>query len=175
MECVSVPRGLACAYDGASPGEILHCTFIGEELDHSRASYQQGSVACRYAVIHCSSSECYLCLQLNLTSHAASSLVFHPLMKGICYMSDRAYSRTGALPAWYMTLRGYLTSIAGLSMLATTAYFLFKDIERAMLRMEEDDRRKASQIAGKDAANAAAVAVSSNVGGNAPSLKKGWW
>jgi len=90
-------------------------------------------------------------------------------------MSDRAYSRTGALPAWYMTLRGYLTSIAGLSMLATTAYFLFKDIERAMLRMEEDDRRKASQIAGKDAANAAAVAVSSNVGGNAPSLKKGWW
>ena len=42
-------------------------------------------------------------------------------------MSDRAYGKTGSLPAWYMTLRGYLSTIAGLSLLATTVFFLAQD------------------------------------------------
>ena len=74
-----------------------------------------------------------------------------------------------------MTLRGYLTSIAGLSMLATTAFFLFKDIERAMLRMEEDDRRKAAQAA-LLSKQAAAAAAQDPVSSNSQSQKKGrWW
>ncbi len=42
-------------------------------------------------------------------------------------MSDSAYARSGALPAWYMTLRSYLTLLAILSMLTTTAFFLHRE------------------------------------------------
>ena len=52
---------------------------------------------------------------------------FTRMLQGICYMSDRAYGKSGSLPAWYMTLRGYLSTIAGLSLLATTVFFLAQD------------------------------------------------
>ena len=64
------------------------------------------------------------------------------LLLGICYMSDSAYARNGSLPAWYMTLRGYLTTIAILSMLSTSLFFLMRDFEKAKKRMAEEDKKK---------------------------------
>ncbi len=49
-----------------------------------------------------------------------------PLPQGICYLSDASYYRAGVLPRWYATLRGYLTTLAMLSMLSTTAYYFKK-------------------------------------------------
>ncbi len=46
--------------------------------------------------------------------------------QGICYLSDRSYARLGSLPSWYMALRGYLTTLATLSMLSTTAFYFAK-------------------------------------------------
>ncbi|KAG1674417.1 hypothetical protein FOA52_012944 [Chlamydomonas sp. UWO 241] len=66
---------------------------------------------------------------------------------GICYMSDRAYASTGSLPPWYLTLRGYLTVTATLSMLATSTYFLARDVARAKARMAEADARRAEEDA----------------------------
>ena len=64
------------------------------------------------------------------------------LLLGICYMSDSAYGRNGSLPPWYMTLRGYLTTIAIFSMLSTSVFFLMRDFEKAKRRMAEEDKKR---------------------------------
>jgi Na+-transporting methylmalonyl-CoA/oxaloacetate decarboxylase gamma subunit len=75
-----------------------------------------------------------------------------------------------------MTLRGYLSTIAGLSLLATTVYFLAADIERAMKKMEEEDKLKAARQAERDAAAAAAVtAAKAPMPVLAGQQRKGWW
>jgi len=97
----------------------------------------------------------------------------------ICYISDRSYNRIGALPKWYMSLRGYLTTLAISSMLATTAYYLAQDVKKVQQRMQEDDARRAERDA-KLLAPAPAVMVPAAAGVSAevaspPIKKKGWW
>jgi hypothetical protein len=45
-----------------------------------------------------------------------------------------------------MSLRGYLTALAILSMLSTTGYYLKRDLDRARLRMEEEDAKRAARM-----------------------------
>ena len=84
---------------------------------------------------------------------------------------------SGPLPSWcrYITLRGYLTIISVLSMLATTAFFLARDFEKAMKRMAEDDERKAVKLAERDAEAAAATAFAAAALAAPSPKKKGLW
>ncbi len=45
-------------------------------------------------------------------------------MQGVCYLQDKSFYRAGALPKWYMALRGYLTTAATISMLLTGFHYL---------------------------------------------------
>ncbi|GIL84288.1 hypothetical protein Vretimale_15932 [Volvox reticuliferus] len=76
---------------------------------------------------------------------AQGSLAITVLL-GICYLSDASYFRSGYLPSWYMSLRGYLTLLAIVSMLSTTAYYLKRDVEKAKKMMEEEDAKRAARL-----------------------------
>lgn len=54
----------------------------------------------------------------------------HSAAQGVCYLSDRSYSRMGAVPAWYLTLRNWLTPLAMVSTLSTVMYLVSKDVEK---------------------------------------------
>jgi hypothetical protein len=84
-------------------------------------------------------------------------------------MSDSAYAKNGSLPPWYMTLRGYLTSISVLCMLTTAAWFLSRDFERAKQRMLEDDAKRAALLRPPPPPSVAVEAPAP------PAKKKGWW
>ncbi|EFJ51469.1 hypothetical protein VOLCADRAFT_87803 [Volvox carteri f. nagariensis] len=94
---------------------------------------------------------------------AQGSLAIAVLL-GICYISDAAYYRSGYLPSWYMSLRGYLTLLALCSMLATTGHYLKRDVERAKKLMEEEDAKRAARLEARaaEASAAAAAAVASS-------------
>jgi len=98
------------------------------------------------------------------------------LLLGICYLSDRSYARLGSLPPWYMTLRGWLTLLAVMGCLSTTAYYLGKDIKRAEEKIKEEDEREAAAAA-EAQAKAAALLVEQAapvVERAVPKRKKGW-
>lgn len=96
------------------------------------------------------------------------------LLLGVCYLSDRSYSRMGAVPAWYLTLRNWLTPLAMVSTLSTVMYLVSKDVEKAKIRMEEEDRERAEAQAAAARA-AAAAAAEAEVEAQAKAAKKGWW
>ncbi|KAJ9529603.1 hypothetical protein QJQ45_013886, partial [Haematococcus lacustris] len=52
--------------------------------------------------------------------------LFSRRLHGMCFLSDRADAKLGLLPSWYLPLRGWLTTLSMLSMLATTTYFVAK-------------------------------------------------
>ncbi|GFR44044.1 hypothetical protein Agub_g5204, partial [Astrephomene gubernaculifera] len=64
------------------------------------------------------------------------------VLLGICYLSDASYYRSGHLPAWFMSLRGYCTLLAMAGMLSTTAYYFKKDVAKARKMMEEEDAQR---------------------------------
>eukprot|EP00198_Chlamydomonas_reinhardtii_P003589 XP_001692925.1 predicted protein [Chlamydomonas reinhardtii] len=80
-----------------------------------------------------------------LLEPAQGSLAIASLL-AICYLSDSSYFKHGYLPAWYMSLRGYLTVLAMMSMLATTTYYLKRDLDKARRRMEEEDAARAARM-----------------------------
>lgn len=90
-----------------------------------------------------------------LMMHPAQGSLAISVLLGICYLSDASYYRAGVLPRWYATLRGYLTTLAMLSMLSTTAYYFKKDVEKAKKKIAEDDARRAARAEERAAAAAA--------------------
>ncbi|GIL62766.1 hypothetical protein Vafri_16934 [Volvox africanus] len=90
---------------------------------------------------------------------AQGSLAITVLL-GICYLSDASYFRSGYLPSWYMSLRGYLTLLAIASMLSTTAYYLKRDVEKAKKLIEEEDAKRAARLEAR-AVDASIAAVAS--------------
>ncbi|GLC55427.1 hypothetical protein PLESTB_000986100 [Pleodorina starrii] len=89
---------------------------------------------------------------------AQGSLAITVLL-GICYLSDASYFRSGYLPSWYMSLRGYLTLLAGASMLATMSYYLKRDVERAQKLLEEEDAKRAARLEARAVAGVAGAPV----------------
>ncbi|GFH26052.1 uncharacterized protein HaLaN_24131 [Haematococcus lacustris] len=67
----------------------------------------------------------------------------------MCFLSDRADAKLGLLPSWYLPLRGWLTTLSMLSMLATTTYFVAKDVAKVRARMAEEDNAKAAKLAAR--------------------------
>ncbi|KAG2438716.1 hypothetical protein HXX76_005262 [Chlamydomonas incerta] len=93
-----------------------------------------------------------------LLEPAQGSLAISCLL-AICYMSDSSYFKHGYLPAWYMSLRGYLTVLSMMSMLATTTYYLKRDLDRARRRMEEEDAQRAARMEARAAGLGGEAAV----------------
>ncbi|KAG2453417.1 hypothetical protein HYH02_001640 [Chlamydomonas schloesseri] len=93
-----------------------------------------------------------------LLEPAQGSLAISCLL-AICYLSDSSYFKHGYLPAWYMSLRGYLTVLAMLSMLSTTTYYLKRDLDRARQRMEEEDAKRAARMEARAASGGGLAAA----------------
>ncbi|KAG2496668.1 hypothetical protein HYH03_005488 [Edaphochlamys debaryana] len=68
------------------------------------------------------------------------------ILLALCYMSDLSYYNSGILPSWYMTLRGYLTLLAMVSMLATTAYYFRQDLDRAKQVLADEEEKRAARL-----------------------------
>ncbi|MEW5299458.1 MAG: hypothetical protein WDW36_002473 [Sanguina aurantia] len=61
------------------------------------------------------------------------------MLLGICYLSDSNFAKSGHVPGWYHTMRGYLTILSILSLLATAVHYLMKDVEKMNAMMAVDD------------------------------------
>lgn len=55
---------------------------------------------------------------------AIAANCFVALVQGICYLSDKSYFRLGMVPQWYMTLRGWLTTLAALGCISTFLHYI---------------------------------------------------
>lgn len=66
-----------------------------------------------------------------------------------------------------MSLRGYLTVLAMMSMLATTTYYLKRDLDKARRRMEEEDAARAARMEARVSGRDGAAGVGAGAGGMA--------
>eukprot|EP00798_Chlamydomonas_sp_ICE-L_P017236 gene17236-23560_t len=115
-------------------------------------------------------------LSLSVSLELCTGAWLWQVVQIICYISDRAYGNAGSLPKWYMALRAQVTTLAVLSMLCTTAYFLAKDVKKVQTLMAAEDARKAELAEMTTAALAPPESALSQFELDTSKPKgKGWW
>lgn len=72
-----------------------------------------------------------------------------------------------------MSLRGYLTLLAIVSMLCTTAHYVMRDVERARKLMEEEEAKRVVRLEARASGGLAAAIAAAETPGHAAHQQEG--